>query len=89
MVWRTEGSGLSAAPIAASSILSAWPGGQPALHGAKPDSLTTHHFANKKNHYASKEESIRFPPDFQAYGTRSGGRFACGNRDSGRDGKHR
>lgn len=35
------------------------------------------------------ENRLAFQPDFQAHGTRSGGRFACGNRDSVRDGKRR
>lgn len=35
------------------------------------------------------ENRLALQPDFQAHGTRSGGRFACGYRDSARKGKRR
>jgi len=35
------------------------------------------------------ENRLAFKPDFQAHGTRSGGRCDCGYRDSDRDGKRR
>lgn len=65
--------------------------GLPVYRGAKPDSLTTPHFAEKKSFTKNQvsRESRSFQPDFQAHGTRSGGRFACGNPDSGRNGNRR
>lgn len=68
------------------------PGAGSSLQGsAKPDSLTTQIPLKKNSSPKTRNDENRlgFQPDFQAHGTRSGGRFACGNRDSVRDGKRR
>lgn len=81
------------APTGAGSLnLSADNAGLPVHRGAKPNPLTTPHFS-AKNNYSPKtrkdENRLALQPDFQAHGTRSGGRFACGYRDSARKGKRR
>lgn len=66
--------------------------GSPFQGSAKPDSPTTPHFAEKKipsPKARNDENRLGFQPDFQAHGTRSGGRCDCGYRDSDRDGKRR
>ena len=66
--------------------------GSPLQGGAKPDSPTTPHFSAKNNSSPKTrkdENRLALQPDFQAHGTRSGGRFACGYRDSARKGKRR
>ena len=81
------------APTGAGSLnLSADNAGLPVHRGAKPNPLTTPHFSAKNNSSPKTrkdENRLALQPDFQAHGTRSGGRFACGYRDSDRDGKRR
>lgn len=84
--------GLSAPTGAGSLNLSADNAGLPVHRGAKPNPLTTPHFSAKNNSSPktrNDENRLAFKPDFQAHGTRSGGRFACGYRDSARKGKRR
>ncbi|MFU8207961.1 hypothetical protein ACNASF_12045 [Klebsiella pneumoniae] len=56
------------------------------IHSRRPISLKKKFLRQKTR---NDENCLGFQPDFQAHGTRSGGRFACGNRDSVRDGKRR
>lgn len=83
---------LSATAGAASLILSADNVGLPVHRGAKPNPLAPAHFSAKNNSSPkarNDENRLAFQPDFQAHGTRSGGRCDCGYRDSDRDGKRR
>lgn len=56
------------------------------IHSRRPISLKKKFLRQKTR---NDENCLAFQPDFQAHGTRSGGSFYCGNRDSGRKGKRR